>query len=384
MSDAGRSTIIEQASPLASYHAHREAIGSAIARVLERGRYILGEEVERFEAELAQFVGTAHAIGVASGTDAVELALRGCGIVPGDVVFTPAHTASATVAAIERSGASPVLVDIDPATYAIAPQALDRAVGDVGSRSARRAVVAVHLYGGPADMPGILEVARRHDLIVVEDCAQAIGASLEGRRVGTFGRAAAFSFYPTKNLGALGDGGAVVTGDAAIAERVRRLREYGWRTRFVSEEPGINSRLDELQAAVLRAKLPCLDADNGARIERAHAYNSALAGGAIATPATHEGAAHVFHQYVIRTPLRDALRAFLAERRIKTGVHYPVPVHLQPAYRGRLGVHGALPESEHAARAVISLPMYPELPMGDVRATALAIREWENDATGDA
>ena len=384
MSDHPRSPVIEQASPLASYRAHQPGIQAAITRVLEGGGYVLGEEVRHFERELAAFLGARRAVGVASGTDAIELALRGCGVGPGDVVFTVAHTAVATVAAIERAGAGAVLVDVDPAWHTLDPAALDLAARAAGGRAARRAVLAVHLYGCPADMNAILEVARRHELIVIEDCAQAAGACIAGRRVGTFGRAAAFSFYPTKNLGALGDGGAVVSSDDTVADRVGLLREYGWRERQVSEIVGMNSRLDEVQAAVLRVKLQTLDADNESRSERARAYGAALDGAGLSVPAVRPGTTHVFHQYVVRTPARDGLRAYLQAHQIITNVHYPQPVHCQPAYRGRVRVCGDLAASERAAAEVLSLPMYAELPMADVRATAAAIRAWARGAGSTA
>ncbi len=383
MSDARRSRRIVQASPLAGYRAHRAEIDAAVARVLADGRYVHGVEVAAFEREFAAYLGVRGTVGVASGTDAVELALRGCGIGVGDVVFVPAHTAVATVAAVERAGASPVLVDVDPATFTLAPDALDRAARSVrGPRGARRAVVAVHLYGRPADMPAIAEVAARHEVAVLEDCAHAHGAAIGDRRVGGWSRAAAFSFYPTKNLGALGDGGAVATGDRAVADRVRLLREYGWRGEPLSRIAGFNSRLDELQAAVLRVKLAHLDADNHGRIARAHVYAAELESAGVETPAERGGITHVFHQYVIATRGRDALRAFLAHRGIDTAVHYPVPVHRQPAYRGRVRVAGSLAEAERAARTVVSLPMYPELPMPDVRATARAVRDWARRYAG--
>ena len=255
---------IPQTDPHANYHAHRTEIDAAVQRVLDSGWYILGEEVVAFEREFADYVGASHAVGVASGTDALELALRACGVGAGDLVFTVAHTAVATVAAIELTGATPLLVDICPHSYTMDADCFQAALRDPPP-GRPRAVVPVHLYGHPADMPSICRIAMEYGLYVVEDCAQAHGAVIDGRTVGAWGHMAAFSFYPTKNLGALGDGGAVVSGDAGMAEKVRALRQYGWRKRYVSAAPGGNSRLDPLQAAILRAKLPHLHSENGDR-----------------------------------------------------------------------------------------------------------------------
>jgi dTDP-4-amino-4,6-dideoxygalactose transaminase len=256
-----------------------------------------------------------------------------------------------------------VLVDVDPQTYTLDPNRLEETLRRLDRRAGRpRAVIPVHLYGHPADMPAVLDVARRHELIVIEDCAQSHGAALNGHRTGTFGQGAAFSFYPTKNLGALGDGGAVVTGDAELAARARLLREYGWRERYVSELPGMNTRLDEIQAAILRAKLPHLDAENARRRALAARYDRALDGTGLGPPAVRGDVTHVYHQYVVRSRRRDELKAYLQARGVGTAIHYPVPVHMQPAYQGRvaLGV-GGLAETERAAREVLSLPMYPQL-----------------------
>jgi dTDP-4-amino-4,6-dideoxygalactose transaminase len=359
---------IPQCDPRANYLAHKAEIDAAVLQVLDRGRYILGPEVEAFEGEFAAYLGAGAAVGVASGTDAVELALRACGIGPGDGVCTVSHTAVATVAAIERIGAAPVLMDIDPATFTIDGNAL----ADVLSRDwgvPLKAVVAVHLYGHPADMPAIMEIARRHGLAVIEDCAQAHGASLDARKLGTWGDAAAFSFYPTKNLGALGDGGAVATSDPAIATRLRSLREYGWRDRYVSDVPGLNSRLDELQSAILRIKLRHLDAENARRQALADVYGAALGTTDLILPRARGGARHVYHQYVIRSAARDRLRSTLAAHDVGTAIHYPVPVHLQPAYAGRVR-QASLDRTEMVAREILSLPMYPELSAAQAAAVA--------------
>ena len=353
--------------PKASYLAHRAEIDAAIARVLERGTYILGDEVAAFESEFAAYLGATACASVANGTDAVELALRACGLGDGAVVIAPSFTAVAAVAAIEAAGARPLLVDVDPITMTIdvaqTELALERCQREGESRVG---VLAVHLFGCPADLTSLLPLITRFGAILVEDCAQAHGASVDGRKVGTWGSAAAFSFYPTKNLAALGDGGAVVSMDAQVIERVKRLRQYGWVTRNVSETVGFNSRLDELQAAVLRVKLLALDAENERRRAIALRYSAALRLGRIICPSVPEGRSHVFHQYVVRTAQRDDLRAFLQGHGIPAVVHYPVAAHDQPAYRDRLSVTGTLAESSRSADTVLSLPMSPHMTDADV------------------
>ncbi len=351
---------IPPADPRAGTRVHRAAIDAAIARVLESRAYILGPEVEDFECAFAAFIGCRHAVGVASGTDALVLALKALELRPGDYVATVSHTAVATVAAIELAGARPLLVDVEPATLTLDPAALARAFAAPPGRIA--AIVPVHLYGQAADLDAILTLARRHGARVVEDCAQCHGARLGARRLGGFGDIAAFSFYPTKNLGAVGDGGMVTTDDDGLAQRVASLREYGWRERYVSDIAGMNSRLDPLQAAILGVKLAHLDADNARRAAVARRYDAGLAVSGLVLPTRRAGASHVFHQYVVRHPARDALRMALAARGIGTLIHYPAPVHAQPAYRGRTAIAlGGLAESERAAAAVLSLPIFPEL-----------------------
>ncbi len=340
----------------AQYHHLQPGIDNAIRRVLERGNFILGEEVTAFEQEFASYCGVTDAVGVNSGTAALQLALLACGVGPGDEVLTVSHTAVATVAAIELTGARPSLVDIDPCRFTLDPETVSRSV-----TPRTRAIVPVHLYGCPADMEPLLEIARQHDLVVVEDCAQAHGATYRGQAVGSWGKAAAFSFYPTKNLGAYGDGGAVLTSDPSVAERVRSLRQYGWDERRVSQMKGLNTRLDDLQAAVLRVKSKYLDEWNSRRRDLAHLYNRLLAGSGLTLPPEPANSFPVYHQYVIRVPWRDELRAFLSERGIHTGIHYPVPIHLQPAYADLGYAPGSLPETEKAAQEVLSLPLYPEL-----------------------
>jgi dTDP-4-amino-4,6-dideoxygalactose transaminase len=355
---------IPQTDPGAFYREHRSETLAAMARVLDSGWYVLGEEVRTFEQEFAGHVGLAHAIGVSSGTDAIALALCALGIVRGDRVATVSHTAVATAAAIQLIGARPVFVDISPGTFLLEAGHLAEALAQMPPV---KALVVVHLYGQAADIPAIATVAARYGARVVEDCAQAHGASWHGRPVGSMGAAGCFSFYPTKNLGALGDAGMVVTSDPKLAAQLRMLREYGWRQRYVSETKGFNSRLDEVQAAVLRLRLPFLADSNQRRAAIASAYDQGLAHTGLRLPAVRPGASHVYHQYVIRHGQRERLRARLAEQGILTNVHYPVPIHLQPAYRRCCDTApGGLPATEAAAREVLSLPMYPELEDGAV------------------
>jgi dTDP-4-amino-4,6-dideoxygalactose transaminase len=377
--------MIPQSNPKANYVSHREGIDSAIRRVLESGWFILGQEVKAFEQEIAAYFGAAHCVSVASGTDAIELALRACGIGAGHIVFTVSHTAVATVVAIERAGATPVLVDIDPATYTMDPTSLDAAIASALQKgkslaAVPKAILPVHLYGQACDLEAILSIAKRFDMTVIEDCAQCHGATLNGKKLGTFGKAAAFSFYPTKNLGALGDGGAIVTSDSDVAEKLRSLREYGWRERYVSSTTGVNSRLDELQAAILRPKLVWLDQDNARRREIAARYDRELDRGRLTLPLVRSGCEHVYHQYVVRAKSengsRDDLRQYLKNQGVGTLVHYPVAVHDQPAYRGRLFQATSLDHTEQAAREIVSLPMYPELTHDQVANVCNAINSW--------
>lgn len=372
--ERGSADVILCANPRAQYLAHQAEINAAIGDVLEQGRYILGEAVAAFEREFAAFVGATHGVGVGSGTEALHIALRALGLEPGDDVVTVAHTAVATVAAIELAGCVPVLIDIDPDFYTLDAGQFRRAI-----TPRTRAVVVVHVYGQAADLEPILEIAREHGLKVIEDCAQAHGASYRGRRVGTWGDVACFSFYPTKNLGAIGDGGMLVTQDAAVAERARLLREYGWGSeRYVSRVAGWNSRLDEIQAAILRVKLRHLDKDNRTRARLAASYDAMLGGCSLALPRRRPDAEHVYHLYVVRSSRRDALQAHLQSVGVSALVHYPVPVHLQPAYRQRLRGADALPVTERASREVLSLPMYPELPEDDIAKVVDGIRTFES------
>jgi dTDP-4-amino-4,6-dideoxygalactose transaminase len=364
---------IRQTDPLASYLERKGEIDAAVQQVLGGGWYINGQEVAAFEREFAAFVGSAHAVGVASGTDALHLALRALGIGAGHQVITTSHTAVATVAAIELAGAEPVFVDIDATSYTMALAPLAEAVATLAPAGRLKGVIAVHLYGHPADVPAILELTRRHDLLLIEDCAQAHGARIGGRMTGTFGDAAAFSFYPTKNLGAFGDGGAVTTSNEDTAQRLRWLREYGWKERYISHLVGINSRLDELHAAILRVKLRHLAADNERRRALARVYDSELPADVVATPTVRRDCEHSYHQYVVRSRQRDGLREHLQRAGIATAIHYPQPVHLQPAYRGRLLQIGGLDATEQACREIVSLPIYPQLAVADVERVCAAV-----------
>lgn len=369
---------IPQCSPKANYLARKEEIDAAIARVLDDGSYVLGQEVAAFEKDFAAYIGVANAVGVASGTDALQLALRACGVRPGDCVITVSHTAVATVAAIELAGATPILADIDPVSFTLDPKSVEEIIQNLPA-GRLKAIVPVHLYGQPANMRAILDIAGEHGLLVVEDCAQSHGALFQGKKTGSFGNLATFSFYPTKNLGAIGDGGMVVTDDPSLARQVRLLREYGWQERYISYFSGTNSRLDELQAAILRVKLKYLDRDNRRRQSIARLYNSALAESAISLPQTSPGATHVFHQYVVRTAKRDDLKAYLGGQGIGTLIHYPVPVHKQPAYAEKLPAVVELRQTEAIAARILSLPMYPELTDDQVDIVCELITSWDGN-----
>ncbi len=368
--------MIPQANPGAGYRALKEEIDEAVGRALASGWYILGNELGAFEAEFAAWLGVARVIGCGNGTDAIVLALRGLNIGPGSTVVTVSHTAVATVAAIEMAGATPLLIDIDPVHYTMDPDALRHVLEEPPcGLPPIKAVVPVHLYGQPADLDQIVPLCRQRGVALIEDCAQAHGARLHGQRVGTFGDAATFSFYPTKNLGALGDGGAVATSDPVLAERIAALRQYGWRKHYVSEEAGVNSRLDEVQAAILRVRLAHLDGQNARRRAIAGAYDAALTGGPLQAPRRRDGTNHVYHLYVTRSDRRDRFQAMLRDRGVGTGIHYPVPVHRQPAYAGRLALGPTgCPVTEVAAKEVLSLPIYPELTDSDIETVCAALK----------
>ncbi|MCS6844628.1 MAG: DegT/DnrJ/EryC1/StrS family aminotransferase [Caldilineales bacterium] len=354
----------------AQYAALKPEIDAAIARVIANASFILGPEVRAFEAAFAAYCQAEHAVGVSSGTAALELTLRALGIGPGDEVITTPFTFIATAEAISAVGATPVFADIDPATYNLDPAAVEAAV-----TPRTRAILPVHLYGQPADMDGLAAVARRHGLRLIEDAAQAHGAEHRGRRVGSLADAACFSFFPGKNLGCYGDGGAVVTNDAALADRVRRLRDHGRTSKYVHEEVGFGHRLDALQAAILSAKLPHLDAANAARRRLAARYSQLLADTDLALPSAPAHVTPVFHLYVVRTPRRDQVLAHLQQRGIGAGVHYPLPLHLQPAYRFLGHQPGQFPVAEAAAGQVLSLPLFPEMTEEQQDRVVSALRE---------
>lgn len=334
----------------------RPQLDDAIAEVVESGWFIFGPPVERFESAFADYCGVGHAIGVANGTDAVTVALQAVGVGRGDEVITAANTCVPTIVGILATGATPVLVDVDATTQTIDPARVAEAIS-----GRTRAIVPVHLYGRCADMDALGELADEHELRIVEDAAQAHGATYHGKRAGALGDAAAFSFYPTKNLGALGDGGAVVTDRADVAEQARLLRNYGERDRYESLQFGWNSRLDAVQAAVLAAKLPLLDGWVARRREIASAYREALAEAPIDLPQEQKTAEHAYHLFVVTVADRERFRQTLADAGVETLVHYPRPIHEHPAYVHLSREDGALGESERLSQHVVSLPLYPEL-----------------------
>ncbi|MBI2822294.1 MAG: DegT/DnrJ/EryC1/StrS family aminotransferase [Acidobacteria bacterium] len=348
-----------------------EEILQAIGGVLRRADFVLGEEVALFEKDFADYCGVEHAVGVDSGISALELGLRALGIKPGDEVITVANTFIATASAISFAGARPVLVDVDPESYNMGLQTLEGAITE-----RTRAIVPVHLYGQPADMDGIAAVAAEHGLVVLEDACQAHGARYKRRRAGSLGDAAAFSFYPGKNLGAFGDGGMLVTNRADVAEQVRMLRNYGQSRKYIHEFLAFNRRLDTIQAAILRVKLRYLDEWNQNRRRCAQCYNQLLQGLDVATPRVGGAGDHVYHLYVIRCRQRDELKAWLEGRGIATGMHYPLPIHLQPAYRDLNYPQGGFPVTEKLAGEILSLPMYPELQESQIAQVAQAIRDF--------
>jgi dTDP-4-amino-4,6-dideoxygalactose transaminase len=363
---------VPQLDLAAQYAAIGEEIRTAVEGVLASQQFILGREGSALEQEIAQLCGVAHGVGVASGTDALILALRACGVQAGDEVLIPPFTFVATGSAVSALGAKPVFADIRPDTYNLDPSDLARRV-----TRRTRAIIAVHLYGLACDMDPILDFARAHKLRVIEDNAQSIGAKYKDRRTGSLGDAACLSFYPTKNLGAYGDAGMVVTNSSEMAARLKSLRNHGQSGKYVSSEPGWNSRLDEIQAAILRVKLRHLPEWQRARQAHAAAYTKLLLGiPGVAPPLTPEGYEHVFHQYTVRVERRDALVQLLSERKIGSAVYYPVPLHLQPLYASLGHKSGDFPHAEHAAREVLSLPMFPELRSEQLARVAEAVSEF--------
>lgn len=338
------------------YRELRDSIDEAIRRVLESGWYVLGEEVRAFERELAAYVGTEHCVGVSNGLDAMHLVLRAWDVGPGDEVIVPSNTYIATWLAVSYAGATPVPVEPDPRTFNLDPDRIEAAV-----TARTKVILPVHLYGQPAEVGAMREVAARHGLKILEDCAQSHGAMLHGRKAGSLGDAAAWSFYPGKNLGALGDGGAVTTDDAVLAERIRVLANYGSRVKYRNEEKGFNCRLDEIQAAVLRVKLPVLDEWNDRRRAIASFYRTAILREDVVLPSVMEGADPAWHLFVVRSPRRDDLQRVLGDAGIGTLIHYPIPPFLQDAYPEFRARAGEWPIAAAMAGEVLSLPIGPHL-----------------------
>lgn len=360
--------------PFVDLHAQHRSLQAdleaALRRVFDHATFILGKEVAAFEAEFADYLGIPYAVGVSSGLDALRLALLGLGIGPGDQVILPVNTYIATALAVSATGANPVLVDVEEERFGIDVQAFERAI-----TPRTRAVIPVHLYGRACDMDGVLERARCHGLFVVEDACQAHGARWRGRPCGTLGDAGCFSFYPSKNLGAAGDGGMVVTQNPELAEAVKLLRDYGQARKYHHVVKGGSARLDAVQAALLRVKLPHLDVWNERRAKHAALYGTLLANiKGLQTPPSLPAPDHIFHLYVILAQRRDLLMEHLGRRGIQTGIHYPVPIHLQPAYADLGHKKGDFPVAEQLAQEILSLPMYPELEPEQIELVATAIR----------
>ena len=353
----------------AQYQSIKPDIDGAIQRILDNTSFILGDEVRAFESAFAGYVGAAGAVGVSSGTAAIELSLRALGIGEGDEVITSAHTFIASAEAITNAGARPVFADIDPGTYNIDPDCVEALITE-----RTRAILPVHLYGQPADLTALMEIAERRGLWLIEDAAQAHGAEVDGRKCGSIGHLACFSFYPGKNLGAYGDAGAVTSNDPQLLDRIRRLRDHGRTTKYEHVEIGFAERIDALQAAILGAKLPHLEAWTEARRHHAERYDELLSGADVVIPAVHEDMRHVYHLYVVRSERRDSLLEHLKSAGVMAGVHYPIPLHRQPAYVALGYGPVSLPHTERAAAQVLSLPIYPELPDNALRYVAETVR----------
>ncbi len=352
------------------HEALRPELEEAISRVVTSGWFILGPETRAFEEEFAVYCGAQYCVGVGNGTEAIYLALTALGVGPGDEVICVANAAVYEVLTILQTGATPVCVDVNPQTHNLDPATLAAAI-----TPRTKAIVPVHLYGLPADLPAIMAIAAQHGIPIIEDCAQAHGARIGDQAVGGIGLMSCFSFYPTKNLGALGDGGAVVTSDPHLAEKLRRLRQYGWERKYYStENNGINSRLDEIQSAVLRVKLRHLPAWNKRRQQIAGMYEDLLTGTSLSLPYVPQGSEHVYHLYVVSHPERNALQARLREQGVGSEVHYPLPAHLQPIYK-HIAAPGSLPVTERLAAQVLSLPNFPELTDEEVQIVAHTVRE---------
>jgi len=357
----------------AQYHSIKKEIDTAVLSTLESGHFILGPQVVKFEESIAAYLGVDHAIGLASGTDALVIALRALNIGDGDEVIIPAYTFFATAGTVMSVGAKPVIVDVDPQSYQIDVSKIEAAI-----TPKTKAIIPVHLYGHPAEMNPILEISRKHGLKVIEDNAQGFGAEYLGKKTGSFGDIGCLSFFPTKNLGAYGDGGAVVTNDPALAEQMRMLRAHGWKKKYYSEMVGYNSRLDAMQAAILQAKFPYLDGWNEKRRELSKRYTEHLAPLGIVTPVEREWAKHVYHLYIIRTSKRDALQAFLKEKGIASEVYYPLPPHLSVPCRKYGYKEGDFSHAEKAAKETLALPLYPEMSLAQQDEVIAAVKEFIN------
>lgn len=362
---------LQMVDVVGQYKSIKKEVDEAIHRVLDSGQFILGKEVGELECSIAGYVGVKYAVGCASGTDALQVAMMALGIGSGDEVITTPFTFVATTETIALLGAKPVYVDIDPRTFNIDPARIEKAVS-----SRTKAIIPVHLYGQPAEMEPIMAIAARHNLKVIEDAAQSLGSSYKGRKIGSFGAAACISFFPSKNLGAFGDAGMVVTDDVSLGERVRMIAIHGSRERYYHDILGVNSRLDTIQAAVLGVKFKYLDQWNVARRKAAALYDTFLEGAPVARPFVASGGDHIFHQYTLRVPHRDALAAYLKERRIPHAIYYPVPLHLQKAYAAYGYKRGDFPVTEKASEEVLSLPMYPELTEEQIGFVADTIKEF--------
>ncbi len=356
------------------YQLIKKEIDFAIQDTLNEGWFILGRRVEKFEKEFAAYCQTRYAVGVGSGTEALHLSLVACGIKEGDEVITVPNTAVPTVCAITFAGAKPVFVDIDPDTFNMDPALLKKKI-----TKRTKAIIPVHLYGQSADMAPILKTAKEHGLKVIEDACQAHGALYKGKKVGSFGDLGAFSFYPSKNLGCYGDGGMVVTDDAKLFEKVWLLRNYGQKERYIHITKGFNSRLDEIQAAILSVKLKYLDSWNDRRRSIASMFDSMLKGSRVITPVEAPNFRHVYHLYVIRSKNRDKLQSYLKEKGVQTNIHYTIPIYLQKAYRDLKVKKGSLPVAERCAKEIVSIPLYPEMTDNEVKTVADAIRGWNGD-----
>ncbi|NWF90934.1 MAG: DegT/DnrJ/EryC1/StrS family aminotransferase [Ignavibacteriaceae bacterium] len=367
-----KNDFIPVSNPKLKFLSRKKEILKITDTVIENGMYILGNEVTAFEKEFAQYIGVNYCAAVGNGTDAIAIALKALGVNVGDEVITVSHSAVATVAAIEMIGAVPVFADIEEDSRCINPSKIRDLIS-----SKTKVIIPVHIYGQPARIKQIISISKEYGLKVLEDCAQAHGAKVDNQLVGSFGDAAAFSFYPTKNLGAIGDGGAIVTNDGSTFNQVLAIRQYGWRQRYISDFSGVNSRLDELQAAFLRIKLKDLDDENVKRVTIANRYNSALSSLGFTFPKVISDSYHVYHLYVIESNNRDDLADFLKSKGIGTALHYPLPIHLQPAYKGRIKGSDKLFETERLYKSILSLPMYPELTADQVSHVIDSLRKWK-------